>query len=130
MAIKYLIDTNIFLEILLNQEKKELCKLYLNNKFGNMAISDFSLHSIGVILFRNKKFEIYNSFVNDVLLKIEVLSIQRINYSEITNIANKFKLDFDDAYQVKVAENRNLTIATMDKDFEKVSHFCKIDFIR
>ncbi len=107
MAIKFLIDTNVFLEILLNQEKKELCKLYLNNKF-----------------------ETYNSFVNDVLFKIEVLSIQKINYSEITNIANQFKLDFDDAYQVKVAENRNLTIATLDKDFEKVSHFYKIDFIR
>jgi predicted nucleic acid-binding protein len=26
MAIMYLIDTNIFLEILLGQEKKEICK--------------------------------------------------------------------------------------------------------
>ncbi len=129
MALKYLVDTNIFLEILLDQEKKEKCKLYLKSKFGNIAISDFSLHSIGVILFRIKRFEIYNSFINDVLPQIEVLSVQKINYSQISNIANQFNLDFDDALQVAVAKTKNLTIATMDKDFEKVSHLYKIEFI-
>ena len=130
MAIKYLIDTNVFLEILLDQEKKEICKHYLKSKFGNLAISDFSLHSIGVILFRIKRFEIYDSFIKDVIPQIEVLSVQKINYSQISNIANQFNLDFDDAFQVVVAKTGNLTIATMDKDFEKVSHLYKIDFLK
>ena len=130
MAIKYLIDTNIFLEILLDQEKKEICKLYLKSKFGKLAISDFSLHSIGLILFRIKRFEIYNSFINDVIRQIEVLSIRKINYSQISKIANQFNLDFDDAFQVVVAKTGNLTITTMDEDFEKVSHLYKIDFIK
>jgi predicted nucleic acid-binding protein len=43
----FLFDTNIFLEILLGQEKKETCKELLNNNIGNIFISDFSLHSIG-----------------------------------------------------------------------------------
>ncbi len=129
MEVEYLIDTNIFLEILLNQEKKEECKIYLTKNFGNIALSDFSLHSIGVILFRHKKFEIYNSFIEDVLPKIKVKILPKDNYTKIEGIAVQYNLDFDDAYQVAVAENNNLIISTMDKDFEKVSSKQKINFI-
>lgn len=129
MAIKYLIDTNVFLEILLNQEKKELCKKCLTDRFGEIAISDFSLHSLGVILFRNKKFELFNSFVNDVLSQIEILTLRNKQYLEISQIAKKFNLDFDDAYQVTIASVKNLIVVTMDKDFDKVGDFYKIEFI-
>jgi len=47
-----LVDTNIFLEILLKQEKSEACKSFLSKNKGAINISDFTLHSIGVILFR------------------------------------------------------------------------------
>jgi predicted nucleic acid-binding protein len=48
----FLVDTNIFLEILLTQDKKAICKKFLDKNIGNLHITDFSLHSIGVILFR------------------------------------------------------------------------------
>jgi len=48
--MSYLLDTNIFLEILLGQDKKEVCKKFLETHIGEIFISDFSLHSIGVIL--------------------------------------------------------------------------------
>lgn len=35
-----LIDTNIFLEILLDQEKKEQCKIFLNKNINQLYISD------------------------------------------------------------------------------------------
>jgi len=63
----FLIDTNIFLEILLEQEKKEDCKKFLNDHIGNLHITDFSLHSIGVILFKYKKKNVYRKFINDIL---------------------------------------------------------------
>jgi predicted nucleic acid-binding protein len=46
----YLLDTNILLEILLQQEKSSECEHFMNNNLGAIAISDFTLHSIGVIL--------------------------------------------------------------------------------
>lgn len=106
-----------------------MCKKCLTDRFGEIAISDFSLHSVGVILFRNKKFELFNSFVNDVLSQIEILTLRNKQYLEISQIAKKFNLDFDDAYQVTIASVRNLIIITMDKDFEKVGDFYKIEFI-
>lgn len=59
----FLADTNIFLEILLEQDKKEECKRFLINNIGNLSITDFSLHSIGVILFRYNKEDIFQKFV-------------------------------------------------------------------
>ena len=48
----YLIDTNIFLEVLLSQERMDICKKILDSNIGNKYLSDFSLHSIGAILFK------------------------------------------------------------------------------
>lgn len=47
----YLIDTSVFLEVLLTQDKKEKCKKFLSDNLEELNISDFSLHSIGIILF-------------------------------------------------------------------------------
>jgi PIN domain nuclease of toxin-antitoxin system len=52
----YLFDTNIFLEILPGQEKKETCKKILADYKRTIFLSDFSVHSIGVILFKQKIF--------------------------------------------------------------------------
>ena len=41
-----LVDTNIFLEILLGQEKQEVCKNFLSLNIEQLNITDFSLHSI------------------------------------------------------------------------------------
>jgi len=46
----FLADTNIFLEILLRQEKIKKCRKFLDENFGSLHISDFSLHSVGIIL--------------------------------------------------------------------------------
>jgi hypothetical protein len=57
----FLVDTNVFLEILLSQDKKEHCKMFLNNNIGILNITDFSFHSIGVILFRYAKEDIFRN---------------------------------------------------------------------
>jgi len=59
----FLVDTNVFLEILLKQHKREDCKKFLNNNIENLKITDFSLHSIGVILFRYGKEVIFQKFM-------------------------------------------------------------------
>ena len=102
---KYLIDTNIFLEILLGQERKEKCKDYLNSKLGKIYISDFSLHSIGVILFKLDKQDKFEVFLEDLLPRIEHIGLPLIDYKNVKRIASKYKLDFDDAYQTSVAES-------------------------
>jgi len=79
----FLVDTNIFLEILLGQDKKEVCKRFLAKNIGNLNITDFSLHSIGVILFRYSKEDIFRKFVEDVMPDTKILSLPMELYRDI-----------------------------------------------
>ena len=125
----YLIDTNIFLEILLSQKQKDLCKEFLVSNIEHIYISDFSLHSIGVILFRSDKEIVFDKFVKDIIQKIKIVTLSEELYSDLGKIKEEFGLDFDDAYQFKTAEEYELSIVTQDKDFEKVADRISITFL-
>ncbi len=61
--------------------------------------------------------------------KVKILSLSKEMYKDLSEVKNDSNLDFDDAYQFKMAEEYGLTIITMDKDFNKVSEKIKIIFI-
>ena len=116
----FLVDTNVFLEIILGQDKKEDCKKFLRENISDLHLTDFSLHSIGVILFKYKKEEIFQKFLEDVIPNVSILSLPIKLFSNLINTKRKLNLDFDDAYQYAVAKYYNLKIVTMDRDFEKI----------
>lgn len=124
-----LIDTNVFLEILLSQEKKEECKTFLNKNIDKLYISDFTLHSIGVILIRNKKEKIYEKFINDILPKISVVTLSKNKYKEVAKISKKYNLDFDDSYQTCISIEKGYEIITLDNDFRKVKEISVVKFL-
>ena len=115
----YLIDTNILLEVLLAQEKSKECKSFLNTNANELHLTDFSLHSIGVILFRYNKKEVFRVFYNDISPIISIVTLKEYDY--VLDSSSKFGLDFDDSYQYSVAKENGLTIVTMDKDFSAVN---------
>jgi len=117
----FLVDTNVFLEILLSQEKNEKCKEFLKNNVERLNITDFSLHSIGVILFRYDRKDIFQKFVNDIAPKVKLLTLPIESYKEVIKDSRLFHLDFDDAYQYRTAKHYGLRVVTMDKDFERVA---------
>ncbi len=116
----FLVDTNIFLEILLRQDKEESCKEFLNNNIGNINITDFSLHSIVLILFRYDKEDIFQKFIEDVTRNTKLLSLPMEKYEELIGVKKRLKLDFDDSYQYSIAKYYGLKIVTLDKDFKSV----------
>jgi len=118
--MKYLIDTNIWLERLLDQEKSETVSLFLDQiPLENVFVSDFSVHSIGVILSRSKKFDVFSNFLNDLFLnaQIEQLSLSPGELMHVISNMQEFNLDFDDSYQFSVSQKYDLVIVTFDKDF-------------
>ena len=120
--MKYLVDTNIFLEILLQQEKSNSCKIFLDDNVGSLHISDFSLHSIGVILFKQDRAELFQKFLADIISRTNLISLPKTQYQSIINFKKDFHLDFDDAYQCSLSKHFQLKIITMDKDFTKVKN--------
>jgi len=127
--MSYLFDTNIFLEILLDQEKKENAKNLINTHSEQLFISDFSLHSIGIILIKQKKFRIFKEFLNDIITHATVVSLPKNKYHNLNKIAEKYNLDFDDSYQTYLAKEFGLAIITMDNDFLKVKHYISVEFL-
>lgn len=125
----YLIDTNVFLEILLGQTKKEIAKQFLNSHLGELAISDFTLHSLGVVLFRLGRPEVFLEFIQDTLPRVEVLTLSPPDYSKVVEFHREYGLDFDDSYQCAVAISNELTIVTMDSDFRKAPYSVKVIFL-
>lgn len=121
-GLMYLVDTNIWLERLLDQKKSDEVGLFLSSiPTSKLIISDFSLHSIGVILGRLRQQAVFMRFVDDVLLKGGV-SLQTVPLSamqQLVNVMNSFNLDFDDAYQYVIAELAQADIVSFDKDFDR-----------
>lgn len=120
--MKALLDTNIFLEIILSQEKAEEARnLLLRSSQHEFFISDYSLHSIGLLLFRRKHYEAFHAFLEDVLLNggIGLLSLLPSEMDAVISAAQKFGLDFDDAYQYTVASQHDLALISFDADFER-----------
>jgi predicted nucleic acid-binding protein len=120
--MKVLIDTNIILEILLNQERSNESRKLLENS-DNFAffLSDFSLHSIGILLFRTKRHYSFYQFLKDMIFSeiLSILSLSCEDMNRVVEVSKRFDLDFDDAYQYVVAEKYNLTIISFDSDFDK-----------
>ncbi len=118
----YLVDTNIWLEPILKQEKAEESERFLKGvDASSLAISEFSIYSIGVILIKLKDEALFQDFLNDLFEKNNVgrkyLSIQQLMV--LPKLRQKFNLDFDDSYQYMVAESEGLTIVSFDSDFDK-----------
>ena len=127
--MNWLADTNIFLEILLGRPNKNKCKKFLKQNIGHIYISDFSLHSIGVLLFSRNKEELFQRFLNDIFPKATLLTLPEDAYRNLSKYKRRFQLDFDDAYQTAIAVQYDLRVKTMDKDFKKVKGFVSVDFI-
>jgi hypothetical protein len=50
---------------------------------------------------------------------LRVISLPLENFTKIAGAADRFHLDFDDAYQYAVAEQYGLSIVSFDKDFDR-----------
>lgn len=118
----HLVDTNIWLELLLAQERAEDVREFLSRMdTRRLAITEFTLYSIGLILLRLKKPDALNQFIADVVISggVNVIRLSPLDFSGIIAYAARFMLDFDDAYQYAAAEKHDLVIVSFDSDFDR-----------
>jgi len=121
-----LADTNIFLEVILRQERVALCESILREREKRIAISDFSLHSIGIYLFRTKRENVFLDFLADIDGLVTILSLELKDYPQIYGNRKRHNLDYDDSYQLTVAETFGIELISLDKDFRGVESPIKI----
>lgn len=118
----YLIDTNILLEIILNQEQCLIAEELLNRDDIRFYLSDFSLYSIGIFLIRRKDFTAWIEILKDI--KTRGISIVRLQPDELAVVSENcysMNLDFDDGYQYTIAEKYHLHLVSFDHHFDKTT---------
>ncbi|MFB3786735.1 MAG: PIN domain-containing protein [bacterium] len=117
----YLVDTNIWLERLLDQERSAEEGQFLSGVAGErLLMTDFTLHSIGIILSRLGRREVLLRFVDDVFVEggVSLVSVQPEVMHQVVGVMERFGLDFDDAYQYVAAEQAGVVIVSYDEDFD------------
>ena len=127
--MKALLDTNIFLEIILSQEKAEDAKnLLLKSAQHQFFLTDYSLHSIGLLLFRRKQHEAFRAFMEDILINggVGLLSLLPDDMDSVISASQQFGLDFDDAYQYAIASRHDLILVSFDTDFRRTDRGYKM----
>jgi predicted nucleic acid-binding protein len=119
--VNLLLDTNVFLEVLLAKKRAQEAEALLSSagRFS-LFMTDFSLHSIGVLLFRRRSFEVYAAFCADLaVMGTRVLGLPPAESSMLAEPATRHNLDFDDAYQYEIAKRFDLTLVSFDSDFDR-----------
>ena len=121
--MRILIDTNIFLEIILAQKKAlEARSLLERTKDHEFFITDYSLHSIGLLLFRLGRHQSFQDFLEDMVIRAgtSLISLRVEDMSSVIQAAQQYHLDFDDSYQFnKAAAKNNLTLVSFDSHFDR-----------
>ena len=118
----YLLDSNVWLELLFEQERADDVRRFLETvPMPQIAISEFSVYSVGIALARSGLVHAFVQFVSDTLegTALARIRLDTTDLKEIMNVRKRFRLDFDDAYQYVAAEKHNLTLVSFDSDFDR-----------
>ena len=122
----YLIDTNIFLEVLLGRRRKDECKKLLRHVQEGKSkgvITDFTIHSIIVIMDGFRKLSELRIFLTSLTaykgLQIHITTLS--DEVRAVELATKHGLDMDDAIQYSTALGLGVdAIISFDKHFDNL----------
>ncbi len=121
----YLVDTNVWLERLLDQSgSAEVGRFLANTPSEQLFLTDFAFHSIGVVLTRLSHEDALLRFIQDAFIDgdVRLIRLEPQDIESLVGATRRFNLDFDDAYQYATAEKYQLTIVSFDLDFDRTEH--------
>ena len=115
----YLLDTNIILEIFLDQEKADVAEEILTKiPSEHLFFSEFSLYTIGIIFIHRKMFNEFKNIIENILRNINLIRLNLYDILDLIHASKRYKLDFDDSYQYVAAKKYGLTLVSFDSDFD------------
>lgn len=120
----YLVDTNVWLERLLDQARTEEIGYFLDHTPSErLFITDFAFHSISIILTRLNRKDALLRFVQDAFIDgaVSLIHLEPEDTQHLVQMMEQFNIDFDDAYQYRAAEKYDLTIVSFDSDFDRTT---------
>jgi len=122
--VKLLLDTNVFLEVLLEQANaSDAIELLRNKAEHSLFLSDYALHSIATLLIRKRLPNALQAFLADIVDagRVHVSAVPVPDLHIVIDNAVRFNLDFDDACRFTLADRLGLTLVSFDRDFDRTS---------
>jgi predicted nucleic acid-binding protein len=122
MPLRFLIDTNCFMQIVRSRPVAPDVRALLDQvPRASVVVTDFTVHSLGVVMARFGQLDEYAEFLRDVGIGSEVaVATVAVGQSDLLVAACKaHALDFDDAYQYVAAELHDLKLVSLDADFDR-----------
>ena len=120
----YLVDTNVFLEVLLARPKKDECERFLASLWRGEKkgfVTDFSIHTILIMMGKLKRWGELRIFLS-TLSAYKGLGIRITSLADelrAAELGRKGKLDIDDAVQYAAAEALKAeAVVSFDKHFD------------
>ena len=129
-----LIDTNIFLELFLEQDKKDSCRAFLNKTVNgefSVIVSDFTIDSV-ILNMVNNKSDVgkIHSFLQKLTNSdgIRIYSVNMNDRTKALDLMIKYKLDYEDSLILQCAfSTKSKEIVSFDKHFDKVKEIKRIE---
>lgn len=118
----FLLDTNCFIQIVRNRpEAPSVQKLLQSVPISHLFMTDYTCHSIGVMMSRFGQVQGYVSFLQGIGVGggLGIASIDTGQLQQVVNACITHQLDFDDAYQYVAAEMNDLILVSLDADFDR-----------
>ena len=118
----YLVDTNCWMQIARSRAQAgEVMQFLSGVPLRHLFVAIYSVHSVGVLLQRHKMPGQYASFLSRMAIgtNVAVMSVPLHQLGLVDAACTNYKIDFDDAYQDAVAELHDLTIVSLDADFDR-----------
>ena len=130
----YFIDSNVFLELELDQERADECEVFLN-KVGRglvrAVITGFHIDGILIIMENyGKSSDDLKTFLSSLLgyKGLEVYLLSLIDRISATKWMNEFNLDLDDAIAYHVMKRFNIDkIVSYDKHFDSIKDIIRLE---
>ena len=120
--MRFLLDTNCFIQVARQRpEAPQVTALLTGVPRDRLFITDYAVHSIGVIMRRFSQLAGYTAFLAQLGVDqgMGVVAIPTDELDRVVAASAASDLDFDDAYQYAAAELHGLTLVSLDADFDR-----------
>ena len=117
----YLIDTNIWIERMIDGPKSDEVGELLNRFTSDeLHVSEFTLHSMAMLLKRRSQDALYTRWTLDLFVDggAKLISLIPDEIKRILRTMDQYRLDYHDAYQYTAAEKYDLTLVSYNEAYD------------
>lgn len=118
----FLIDANVWIESHFSLTRGEEANEFLHGvRASCQHVADITLHSVGILFRRHRRLDKWSNWLSDLQLEppnpIVMLTLHQM--AQIPAVAQRWQLDFEDAYLHVAANEFTLDIVSFDTDFDR-----------